>query len=106
MKACARFEKWLWQAHRDSAQVSVRLPLITKCFLRIPPKISKRKKEELVGQNNIVDMRARGLTNGNVDQADTRESTLELLVPCQLALFYPHTYTHIRDKDKDKDKDK
>ena len=57
-------------------------------------------------QNNIVDMRARGLTNGNVDQADTRESTLELLVPCQLALFYPHTYTHIRDKDKDKDEDK
>ena len=57
-------------------------------------------------QNNIVDMRARGLTNGNVDQADTRESTLELLVPCQLTLFYPHTYTHIRDKDKDKDEDK
>ena len=52
------------------------------------------KKEELVGQNNIVDMRARGLTNGNVDQADTRESTLELLVPCQLALFYPHTHKH------------
>ena len=51
-------------------------------------------------------MRARGLTNGNVDQADTRESTLELLVPCQLALFYPHTYTYIRDKDKDTDKDK
>ena len=45
-------------------------------------------------QNNIVDMRARGLTNGNVDQADTRESTLELLVPCQLALFYPHTHKH------------
>ena len=50
--------------------------------------------EELVRQNNIVDMRARGLTNGNVDQADTRESTLELLVPCQLALFYPHTHKH------------
>ena len=60
------------------------------------------KKEELVRQNNIVDMRARGLTNGNVDQADTRESTLVLLVPCQLALFYPHTHTHVRDKDKDK----
>ena len=46
-------------------------------------------------QNNIVDMRARGLTNGNVDQADTRESTLELLVPCQLALFIlTHTNTH------------
>ena len=63
-------------------------------------------------QNNIVDMRARGLTNGNVDQADTRESTLELLVPCQLALFYPHTHkhththTHTRDRDNHKDKDK
>ena len=58
------------------------------------------KKEELVGQNNIVDMRARGLTNGNVDQADTRESTLELLVPCQLALFYPHTHTRQRQRQR------
>ena len=60
---------------------------------KFPNTIYICKKEEVVGQNNIVDMRARGLTNGNVDQADTRESTLELLVPCQLALFYPHTHT-------------